>query len=268
MRRIKDVFHCLKYSSLKSNFEFREWKQIGMGEVRWTGGLWKGRNWMFSQYLSKCQLWERRRINVTVELASLSTCFRQLSSYLFLQMSQNRKIKIVINWLTLISFNSLSGVGVQLGPLGTATTDWPIVPAPSNYDDGEFGGMKIGRGYRSTRRKPAPAPLSPPQILLDQTRDRTRAAAVGSQRLTAWAMTRPWLILRSEVIMHNASMVARNKYHCSDSQVRMSYLPGAKRSRTLPVWGFLFGFKVITVNRRLVQNFIKVYFGVKVNMSL
>jgi hypothetical protein len=47
------------------------------------------------------------------------------------------------------------------------------------------------RGNRSTRRKPAPAPLCPPQILLDQTRERTRAAAVGSQRRTAWAMARP-----------------------------------------------------------------------------
>jgi hypothetical protein len=46
--------------------------------------------------------------------------------------------------------------GVQLGPLGTAATDWPIVLAPGDYDDGEFGGMKIGKGNRSTRRKPWP----------------------------------------------------------------------------------------------------------------
>jgi hypothetical protein len=51
------------------------------------------------------------------------------------------------------------GVGAQLGPLGTSATDWPIVPAPGDYDDGEFGGMEIGRGNRSTRRKPAPASL-------------------------------------------------------------------------------------------------------------
>jgi hypothetical protein len=36
-------------------------------------------------------------------------------------------------------------------------------------DCGAIGGMKIGRGNRSTRRKPAPAPLCPPQIPLDQT---------------------------------------------------------------------------------------------------
>jgi hypothetical protein len=65
---------------------------------------------------------------------------------------------------------------------------WPIVQ-PQMIDEGDcgaIGGMKIGRGNRSTQRKPAPAPLCPPQIPpLDQTRARTRAAAVGSQRLTA-----------------------------------------------------------------------------------
>jgi hypothetical protein len=49
-----------------------------------------------------------------------------------------------------------------LGPLGTAATNRPIVPAPGDYDDGEIGGM-IGRGNRSTRKKPAPMPLCPPQ---------------------------------------------------------------------------------------------------------
>jgi hypothetical protein len=55
---------------------------------------------------------------------------------------------------------------VELGPLGTSATEWSIVPAPGDCDDGEFGGMKIGRGNRSTRRKPAPAPLCPSQIPL------------------------------------------------------------------------------------------------------
>jgi hypothetical protein len=81
----------------------------------------------------------------------------------------------------------------KLGPLGTSATEWPIVPAPGDYDDGEFGGMKIGRGNRSTRRKRTPAPLCPPQIPLDQTRARTRTAVVGNQRLTAWATARSYL---------------------------------------------------------------------------
>jgi hypothetical protein len=38
------------------------------------------------------------------------------------------------------------GVGgeVQLGPLGTAATNKPVVPVPGDYDDGEIDGM-IGR---------------------------------------------------------------------------------------------------------------------------
>jgi hypothetical protein len=66
----------------------------------------------------------------------------------------------------------------KLGPLGTSATNWPIVPAPGDCEDAEFGGMKIGRGNRSIRKTHAPAPLCPPQIALDQSRDRTRAAAV------------------------------------------------------------------------------------------
>jgi hypothetical protein len=58
----------------------------------------------------------------------------------------------------------------KLGPFGTAAIYCPIVPAPDDCEDGElFGGMKIGRGNRSTRRKPATVPLCPPQIPLDQT---------------------------------------------------------------------------------------------------
>jgi hypothetical protein len=77
------------------------------------------------------------------------------------------------------------GGGVQLGPLGTAATNRPIVPAPGDHDDSEIAGM-IGRGNRSTRRKPAPVPLCSPETP-HVARTRTRTTAVGSQRLTAWA---------------------------------------------------------------------------------
>jgi hypothetical protein len=55
------------------------------------------------------------------------------------------------------------GGGVQLGPLGTAATNRRIGPAPGDYDDGEIGGKVIGKGNRSTQRKPAPVPPCPPQ---------------------------------------------------------------------------------------------------------
>jgi hypothetical protein len=43
----------------------------------------------------------------------------------------------------------------------------PLITAPGDCDDGEVGGMNgFGRGNRSTRRKPAPTLLCPPQIPL------------------------------------------------------------------------------------------------------
>jgi hypothetical protein len=52
------------------------------------------------------------------------------------------------------------------GTLGTAATA-RLLYQPRMIGDGEcgeIGGMKIDRGNRGTRRKPAPAPLCPPQI--------------------------------------------------------------------------------------------------------
>jgi hypothetical protein len=79
--------------------------------------------------------------------------------------------------------------GVESRTIRHCGQQWPSVPAPGDYDDEEIGGM-IGRGNRSTRRKPAPVPLCPPQTP-HAAHTRTRAAAVGSQRLTAWATARP-----------------------------------------------------------------------------
>jgi hypothetical protein len=87
--------------------------------------------------------------------------------------------------------------GVKLSPLRTAATTG-LLYQPHVIDNGDCGaicGMKVGRGNRSTRRKPAPAPLCPQQIPHAQTRARTHAAAVGSQRLTAYAMERPYVTL-------------------------------------------------------------------------
>jgi hypothetical protein len=71
-----------------------------------------------------------------------------------------------------------------LGPLGSAATNRPIVPASGYYDDREIDEMMIGRGNRSTRRKPAPVPLCPPRTP-HAARMLTWAAAVGNQRLTS-----------------------------------------------------------------------------------
>jgi hypothetical protein len=84
--------------------------------------------------------------------------------------------------------------GARPSPLGTAATI-SLLYQPRMIDDGDcgaIGGMRTGRENRSIRRKPAPVPLCQRQILHDLTRARIRAAAVGNQRLTAWAMVRPW----------------------------------------------------------------------------
>jgi hypothetical protein len=81
----------------------------------------------------------------------------------------------------------------RLSPIGTAAT-MGLLYQPQMTEDGDcgkIGGMIIGRGNRSTRRKPAPVPLCSPQIPHYQTRARNRAATVGAQRRTAWAMTWP-----------------------------------------------------------------------------
>jgi hypothetical protein len=54
--------------------------------------------------------------------------------------------------------------GVRLSPIGTAATSGLLYQLHMIYegDCGAIGGMKIVRGNRSTRRKPAPASLRPP----------------------------------------------------------------------------------------------------------
>jgi hypothetical protein len=54
----------------------------------------------------------------------------------------------------------------RVGTLGTAATTG-LLYQPQMICDGDcvgIGGIKIGRGNRSTRREPVPAPLRPPQI--------------------------------------------------------------------------------------------------------
>jgi hypothetical protein len=93
------------------------------------------------------------------------------------------------------TFFSFLGVGwdwVQL--VRRPLTDLQNHPRMTDHDEcGAVAGMWIGRRNRSTQRKRAPVPLCSPQIPHDLIRARTRATAMGSRRLTAWAMKRPKL---------------------------------------------------------------------------
>jgi hypothetical protein len=72
----------------------------------------------------------------------------------------------------------------EVSPLGTsATTGLLYQPRMMDIDECGAVGATSGKGNRSTRRIPVPVPLCLPQIRYDLIRDRTRAAAMGSQRL-------------------------------------------------------------------------------------
>jgi hypothetical protein len=87
---------------------------------------------------------------------------------------------------------------VRVSPLGTSATVWPLIPGPGD----KWWWMWSSRSNENwqgkpkySEKKPASVPLCPPQIPHDLTLARTRAATVGSRRLTAWAMARPiWTI--------------------------------------------------------------------------
>jgi hypothetical protein len=93
----------------------------------------------------------------------------------------NRKHQFQIycnNFIIIIIIIIVVVSAVRLSPLGAAATTG-LLYQPQMIDDGDCGavrGMKIGRGNRSTRRKPAPVPLYPSQIPHDLTWDRTREA--------------------------------------------------------------------------------------------
>jgi hypothetical protein len=53
-----------------------------------------------------------------------------------------------------------SWCGVRLSPLGTSATNWRIVPSPDDDECGVVGGMRIGRGNRSTQKTCPSATLS------------------------------------------------------------------------------------------------------------
>jgi hypothetical protein len=57
---------------------------------------------------------------------------------IFTHLRSTRKINLLFLFI-------IVGGGFQLGPLGTSATNWPLVPSPDYYEDGEFGGMMIGR---------------------------------------------------------------------------------------------------------------------------
>jgi hypothetical protein len=82
------------------------------------------------------------------------------------------------------------GGEVQLGPLGTASTNG-LLCQPRVIMMMEKLVEWLAGETEVLGEKPAPVPLWPPQTP-HAARTWTRTAAVGSQWLTAWATARPW----------------------------------------------------------------------------
>jgi hypothetical protein len=83
-------------------------------------------------------------------------------------------------------------------------------PRMTDDECGAVGGIRIGRGNRITRRKPATVPHCPPKIPHELTWARIRADAVGSRRLTAWAMAQPdyegYCLLGCDIVKSSRSL--------------------------------------------------------------
>jgi hypothetical protein len=104
---------------------------------------------------------------------------------------------------SLMSLIRLVAGGVQLGPLSTAVTEWPIVPVLGDYEEGECGGMKLAveTEVLVERTPHQPSANSSTTNPFDTTRDRLWAPGLRSQRLTVFAMALP-----------NATDIVRERY--------------------------------------------------------
>jgi hypothetical protein len=86
------------------------------------------------------------------------------------RLSESAYFAPSLNAYLLYFFFLVSLGGARLSPLGTSATN-SLLYQPRKIDDEceTVGGMRIGRGNRSTQRKPAPVPFCSPQIPRDLT---------------------------------------------------------------------------------------------------
>jgi hypothetical protein len=100
-------------------------------------------------------------INASIAHRPRSSAHEQLIQSLCPQIGRNIRLN---KMKTLLLFFLLSWGGVRLSPFDMSATDWPMYQPLMTYDGecGTVGGTRIGRGNRSTRRKPTRVPLCPP----------------------------------------------------------------------------------------------------------
>jgi hypothetical protein len=104
-----------------------------------------GPNWTAPPHYTNCKIFN-----------SLKKVAKMVSALTFAKIEWRicRKHHIFVfysNWAETVSLGAAATTGLVYQP-----------QMIGDGDCGEIGGLKIGRGKRSTRRKPAPAPLCPP----------------------------------------------------------------------------------------------------------
>jgi hypothetical protein len=123
---------------------------------------------------------------------------------------------------------------------------WPIVPASGDSEDdcGEADGMQIGRGKPKFSKKTCPsATFVHHKIPHDQTQVWTRAAAVGSRRLTAWAVVRIEHLIRHGP--HTTHRAQQFFYYCMCIRFRRNVFIEPLPNNDCLFWIHYSGFQVL-----------------------
>jgi hypothetical protein len=134
--------------------------------------------------------WMRLWIHPCFHLLCLSFLVKSVRPFLFYLFFSNEKSTFLwANLLTLEPFAPLNDATRGPSPMGGTSV---FLLYLGDCENGEVGGMNgFWQGTRSAPREPAPDATLSTTNPTCQTGVRTRAAAVGSQRLTASAMARP-----------------------------------------------------------------------------
>jgi hypothetical protein len=139
-----------------------------------------------------------------VRYVPLLFVFLKLCHY---SMTSKRTKKRCLHYILIFKLIQAVGGGVQLGPLVVSAIHLPIVPAPDDYEDGVWWNYDL-RGKPKYSEKTCPSATLSTTNLTWPDRAQTRAAVMGNQRLTAWAMARPYYILAKQVVSRG-----QNKWH-------------------------------------------------------
>jgi hypothetical protein len=101
---------------------------------------------------------------------------------------------------------------------------------------GATGGIKFGRGNRSTRRIPTPAPLCPPQNPIWQTRSRTPDRSSGKPATNRLSYGAAHLSIYSSIYLSIYLSIYVSMYLSTRLSTRLSIYPSTRLSTRLSIY--------------------------------